>query len=48
MFDGGDADAVAAARLHWRDVTQAGLAAQYWSEDEGGWAKKAESAAREA
>lgn len=44
LFDGHDAAAVASARDQWRAMTGAGLAAEYWA-DEGGWVKKAESAA---
>lgn len=42
IFDGADEAAVAHARLQWTKLTQAGLAAQYWSEESGAWAKKAE------
>lgn len=42
LFDGNDPDAVAAARTQWRDLTGAGIAAQYWSEAVGRWEKKAE------
>ena len=31
-----------AARSQWRELTAAGAAAQYWSEEGGGWQKKAE------
>jgi DNA polymerase-3 subunit chi len=41
LFDGQDDDAVAAARVQWKTVTGAGLAAQYWSEESGRWEKKA-------
>lgn len=41
LFDGQDEDAVAAARVQWKAVTGAGLAAQYWSEESGRWEKKA-------
>ena len=44
LFDGHDAAAVQKARLQWKAMTGAGLAAQYWA-DEGGWVKKAESGA---
>ncbi len=43
LFDGNDAAAVEAARDQWRDLTGAGCAAQYWSEADGKWAKKAEA-----
>lgn len=42
IFDGGDPDRVGAARTYWKRVTEAGLAAQYWSEETGRWEKKAE------
>ncbi|MBI1217526.1 MAG: DNA polymerase III subunit chi [Rhodobacteraceae bacterium] len=42
LFDGNDPEAVAAARLHWKALTDAGTPAQYWAEDEGRWQKKAE------
>lgn len=41
LFDGQNEDAVAAARVQWKALTGAGLAAQYWSEAGGGWEKKA-------
>ncbi|MDO6480698.1 DNA polymerase III subunit chi [Shimia thalassica] len=44
LFDGHDMDAVAQARVQWKTLTDAGCAAQYWSEEDGGWAKKAEKA----
>ncbi len=41
MFDGNDADSVAAARAHWRDYDAAGHALTYWQQTErGGWEKK--------
>ena len=45
LFDGHDPGAVEAARAQWRALTQAGCAAQYWSEEDGSWQKKAESGA---
>lgn len=45
LFDGNDPAAVEAARAHWRALTQAGVAAEYWSEEGGGWARKARSGA---
>ncbi len=45
MFDGNDDVAVAAARADWKSLTEAGVAAQYWSQDGGTWAKKAEKTA---
>jgi len=41
LFDGINQDAVAAARVQWKALTGAGLAAQYWSEESGRWEKKA-------
>lgn len=43
LFDGHDADAVAAARVQWKTLTSAGCSAQYWSQDSGRWEKKAEA-----
>ena len=43
LFDGRDAEAVAAARGVWKAVTDAGFKAAYWAEGAGGkWEKKAE------
>ncbi|TKZ20732.1 DNA polymerase III subunit chi [Shimia litoralis] len=42
LFDGHDMDAVAQARVQWKTLTDAGCAAQYWSEETGNWQKKAE------
>jgi DNA polymerase III subunit chi len=42
IFDGGDADALAAARRQWKDVKAKGLAATYWQQSpEGRWEQKA-------
>lgn len=41
LFDGNDEGAVAAARVQWKALTEAGVAAQYWSEASGRWEKKA-------
>ena len=43
LFDGNDDRAVERARGQWRALTEAGCAAQYWSQESGSWAKKAES-----
>jgi len=43
LFDGNDGAAVEAARNQWRMLTEAGCSAQYWSQESGRWAKKAES-----
>ncbi len=42
LFDGADPDAVAGARLLWRRLTDAGVDAEYWSEDSGNWVRTAE------
>jgi DNA polymerase-3 subunit chi len=44
LFDGFDQEAVQYARTQWKSLTDAGCAAQYWSEESGNWEKKAESA----
>ncbi|MGJ3262640.1 MAG: DNA polymerase III subunit chi [Salinarimonas sp.] len=42
IFDGGDDEAVAEARVRWKTVTAAGHGASYWAQDEDGrWVKKA-------
>jgi len=42
MFDGNDPGAVAAARIHWKAVKDAGHDATYWQQSEAGrWEKKA-------
>ena len=46
LFDGADGQAVDFARGQWRQMTEAGLAAQYWSDEGGRWQKKAESPAK--
>lgn len=42
LFDGNDEAALARARIQWKDLTEAGTPAQYWSEESGRWEKKAE------
>ncbi|HEY9039375.1 MAG TPA: DNA polymerase III subunit chi [Roseovarius sp.] len=42
LFDGNNDSAVAHARIQWKMLTDAGCAAQYWSEASGRWEKKAE------
>jgi DNA polymerase III subunit chi len=44
LFDGGDEVAVSGARDLWRQATEAGLSAQYWTEDTGRWQMKMEKA----
>lgn len=41
IFDGGDEAALAWARDQWRALTDAGIAASYWSEEGGRWQLKA-------
>ena len=41
LFDGNDTAAVERARAQWKELTGAGCAAQYWSEESGKWEKKA-------
>jgi len=41
LFDGNDEQAVQAARMQWKTLTDAGCAAQYWSEEGGSWQMKA-------
>ena len=43
LFDGNDDPAVQTARGQWKALTDAGCAAQYWSEESGRWEKKAEA-----
>ena len=45
IFDGMDPAALAAARAQWKTLTDAGIAAQYWSEETGKWQMKAEKQA---
>jgi DNA polymerase III subunit chi len=45
LFDGADTAALDEARGLWRQVTEAGLAAQYWTEEGGSWQMKMEKAA---
>ena len=40
LFDGNDPAATARARDQWRELTGAGVTAEYWSEEGGGWEKK--------
>lgn len=43
LFDGRDPNAVQHARVQWKELTGAGVPAEYWSEDTGRWEKKAQS-----
>lgn len=45
IFDGNDPATLEQARGQWKTLTDAGIAAQYWSEAGGKWEKKAESGA---
>lgn len=40
IFDGNDGAALARARDQWKELTGAGAATQYWSEDSGRWDRK--------
>ncbi|WP_304615529.1 DNA polymerase III subunit chi [Paracoccus sp. (in: a-proteobacteria)] len=40
LFDGGDANALATARDQWRQLSAAGIEAEYWSEESGRWERK--------
>lgn len=42
LFDGGDGTQLAEARGKWKALTDAGVPAQYWSEESGRWEKKVE------
>jgi DNA polymerase-3 subunit chi len=41
LFDSADS-AKAQARVQWKTLTDAGIAAQYWAQEDGRWVKKAE------
>jgi DNA polymerase-3 subunit chi len=41
LFDGNDDVALQTARAQWKMLTDAGCAAQYWSEESGNWQMKA-------
>jgi DNA polymerase III subunit chi len=45
IFDGADEAAVTRARTLWRTLTEAGIDAEYWSEDSGKWVRTAEKKA---
>lgn len=45
IFDGNDPAARQVARGQWKALTDAGCAAQYWSEESGRWEMKAERSA---
>lgn len=44
LFDGHDAAAVAGARAQWSALVNAGIHAQYWSEESGRWQMQSERA----
>ncbi|MDO5621442.1 MAG: DNA polymerase III subunit chi [Paracoccus sp. (in: a-proteobacteria)] len=46
IFDGNNPAAVQRARDQWRELTGAGIAAEYWAEDGGRWEKKSASGQR--
>jgi DNA polymerase III subunit chi len=41
IFDGNDEAALTHARRQWKSLTEAGLPAKYWSQEDGGWQVKA-------
>ncbi|WP_322892564.1 MULTISPECIES: DNA polymerase III subunit chi [unclassified Yoonia] len=45
LFDSHDT-AKAQARVQWKTLTDAGIAAQYWAQEDGRWVKKAEKPAQ--
>ena len=42
MFNGNDETELNAAREDWKTLTDAGIPAQYWAQENGRWTKKAE------
>ncbi|HBQ35741.1 MAG TPA: DNA polymerase III subunit chi [Rhodobacteraceae bacterium] len=42
LFDGNDETALNRARQQWKELTNAGCSAQYWSQESGNWQMKAE------
>ena len=44
LFDGHDPEAMSRARQQWKALTDAGCAAQYWSEESGRWQKMRDTA----
>ena len=44
IFDGMDSEELNSARIEWKKLSQAGIPAQYWAQDDGRWIKKAETA----
>ncbi len=41
LFDGNNPQSVDIARAKWKSVSDAGVSAQYWSQESGNWQKKA-------
>lgn len=41
LFDGNNPSSVDIARAKWKEVSDAGVSAQYWSQESGSWEKKA-------
>jgi len=41
LFDGNNPQSVDIARAKWKAVSDAGVSAQYWSQESGNWQKKA-------
>ncbi len=46
LFDGHDPDAVSLARQQWKNISSAGIHAQYWAQSEGTWVQKASANAK--
>ena len=42
MFDGNNDAELTQARRDWKSLTDAGIPAQYWAQEDGRWTKKAE------
>ena len=40
LFDGNDTEALSRARADWRAVTEAGLPAVYWAQENGRWVER--------
>ena len=43
MFNGNNGDALDDARTQWKTLSDQGFEAQYWSQESGNWAKKADN-----
>lgn len=43
LFDGMSEPALQTARAQWRDLKEAGVTAEYWSQESGRWEKKAQT-----